>query len=56
MQVQINRPYTRRGRYGWGARVAYTLSWAYAEGGDLFSFPTITTNFNDKRWAAPSRE
>jgi len=42
------RPYTRRGKYGWGAGVAYTPSWAYAEGGDLFSFPTITTNFNGK--------
>lgn len=28
--------------------VAYAPRWAYAEGGDLFSFPTIRSNFNGK--------
>lgn len=45
-EVRIDRSYRRNGDYGWGAGVAYTLSWADAEGADLFSFPTITTNFN----------
>jgi hypothetical protein len=31
---------------GWGAGVAYTLSWADAEGGDLFSFPQVTAGLN----------
>jgi hypothetical protein len=49
LEGRIDRPYRRsENNYGWGFGVAYTLSWAYAEGNDLFSFPTITTNFNDK--------
>jgi hypothetical protein len=49
VEGRVDRPYRRsENNYGWGAGLAYTLSWAYAEGGDLFSFPTITSNFNDK--------
>ncbi|MEA2713556.1 MAG: hypothetical protein QOK27_1517 [Gemmatimonadales bacterium] len=50
MEVRADRPYRRTGdgEYGWGVGLAYTLSWAYAEGGDLFSFPTITAGFNAK--------
>lgn len=49
VEGRLDRPYRRgENNYGWGAGVAYTLSWAYAEGGDLFSFPTITQNFNGK--------
>lgn len=46
--VQVDRPYQRTGRWGWGAGVAYTLSKAEAEGGDLFSFPTVTAGFNSR--------
>src|SRR5690242_21819577 len=46
-QVRADRPYGCRGLYG-GAGVAYAPPWTYADGGDLFSFPTITTNFNNK--------
>lgn len=42
MLVQVDRPYVKIGNYGWGAGLAYTLSKAEAEGGDLFSFPQIT--------------
>jgi outer membrane receptor protein involved in Fe transport len=42
MLVQVDRPYVKVGNYGWGAGLAYTLSKAEAEGGDLFSFPQIT--------------
>jgi hypothetical protein len=50
VEVRADRPYRRNGdsEYGWGVGLAYTLSWAYAEGGDLFSFPTITAGFNAK--------
>lgn len=41
--VQVDRPYRAglNGEVGWGAGVAYTLSWAEAEGNDLFSFPQV---------------
>ena len=49
MEGRVDRPYRRNANnYGWGAGIAYTLSWAYAEGSDLFSFPTIVSNFNAK--------
>ncbi|HEY7638026.1 MAG TPA: TonB-dependent receptor [Gemmatimonadales bacterium] len=49
VEARIDRSYRKSSeRFGWGAGIAYTLSWAYAEGGDLFSFPTITANFNAK--------
>jgi hypothetical protein len=47
--VQIQRPYRRVGSYGWGAGLAYTLSKAEAEGGDLFSFPQVTAGPLNKR-------
>jgi hypothetical protein len=47
VEARIDRSYRKSSEnYGWGAGIAYTLSWADAEGGDLFSFPTITANFN----------
>jgi hypothetical protein len=47
VEARVDRSYRRSSEnYGWGAGIAYTLSWADAEGGDLFSFPTITSNFN----------
>ena len=49
MLVQIQRPYHRVGSYGWGAGLAYTLSKAEAEGGDLFSFPQVTAGPLNKR-------
>ncbi len=49
VEARVDRSYRKSSEnYGWGAGIAYTLSWAYAEGGDLFSFPTITQNFNAK--------
>jgi hypothetical protein len=49
VEARIDRSYRKSSEnYGWGAGIAYTLSWADAEGGDLFSFPTITSNFNAK--------
>jgi hypothetical protein len=48
LEARVDRSYRRKGNYGWGAGIAYTLSWAYAEGGDLFSFPQITAGFNAK--------
>jgi outer membrane receptor for ferrienterochelin and colicin len=47
LEARVDRSYRKSSEnYGWGAGIAYTLSWADAEGGDLFSFPTITANFN----------
>lgn len=49
LEARVDRSYRKSSEnYGWGAGIAYTLSWAYAEGGDLFSFPTIISNFNAK--------
>jgi hypothetical protein len=49
LEARVDRSYRKSSEnFGWGAGIAYTLSWAYAEGGDLFSFPTITQNFNAK--------
>lgn len=47
--VNVQRPYSRTGNWGWGAGVAYTLSKAEAEGGDLFSFPQVTAGPLNKR-------
>jgi hypothetical protein len=44
LQFQIDRSYRRTGRFGWGAGIAYTLSWADREGVDLFSFPQVAFN------------
>lgn len=40
LQLQVDRPYRRTGRGGWGAGLAYTLAERETEGfNDLFSFP-----------------
>jgi len=51
--VNVQRPYQRIGNWGWGAGVAYTLSKAEAEGGDLFSFPQVTAGPLNKRHPIP---
>ena len=44
--LTVDRPYRADvdGGTGWGAGLAYTLSWAEAEGNDLFSFPQVALN------------
>jgi len=49
LEFRLDRPYRPAERGSWGAGIAYTLSWADAEGVDLFSFPTISTTFTSKR-------
>ncbi|HEU6450425.1 MAG TPA: carboxypeptidase regulatory-like domain-containing protein [Gemmatimonadaceae bacterium] len=49
MLVNVQRPYSRTGSWGWGAGIAYTLSKSEAEGGDLFSFPQVTAGPLNKR-------
>jgi hypothetical protein len=49
LEFRLDRPYQPGETGGWGAGIAYTLSWAEAEGGDLFSFPNISTTFTTKR-------
>jgi hypothetical protein len=44
--VNLDRPYRRTTRIGWGAGLAYTFADAEGEGTDLFSFPTIQSNGN----------
>ncbi|GAC1656820.1 MAG: TonB-dependent receptor [Gemmatimonadaceae bacterium] len=45
VQVQLDRPYRRNeANYGWGGGIAYTIARAEAEGGDLFSFPSVAEN------------
>lgn len=48
MFLSLDRPYHRDelSKWGWGAGVAYTLSKAETEGGDLFSFPGVTIGAN----------
>jgi hypothetical protein len=48
MYLTLNRPYQRSelSKWGWGAGVAYTLSKAEQDGGDLFSFPQISVGAN----------
>ena len=48
VEVKVDRPYARPedSNWGWGAGLAYTLSWADQEGGDLFSFPQVTIGPN----------
>lgn len=47
--AQINRQYhVNQKGYGWGAGLAYTLSKAEAEGGDLFSFPSVRGGLNER--------
>jgi hypothetical protein len=48
MYLTLDRPYQKSmlSKWGWGAGVAYTLSKAETEGGDLFSYPQVTAGFN----------
>ncbi len=55
VEARVDRPYRRIDHFGWGAGLAYTLSWASTEGGALFSFPTITAAFNGKHPIDDSR-
>ena len=48
LEFRADRNYRPGETFGWGAGVAYTLSWADAEGGDLFSFPQVRAGFNAK--------
>ncbi|MEP6692666.1 MAG: hypothetical protein ABJD07_16025, partial [Gemmatimonadaceae bacterium] len=53
---QLNRPYTKNAQnFGWGAGIAYTLSKAEAEGGDLFSFPSVTAGLNSRHFINDDR-
>jgi hypothetical protein len=49
LEVRVDRTYRQGDRGGWGAGIAYTLSWAEAEGNDLFSFPQVGTSFTSRR-------
>jgi outer membrane receptor protein involved in Fe transport len=49
LEFRIDRSYRPGETFGWGAGVAYTLSWADAEGGDLFSFPQVGTILTSRR-------
>jgi hypothetical protein len=49
LEFRLDRPYRAAETGGWGAGIAYTLSWADHEGVDLFSFPNISTTFTTKR-------
>jgi len=53
--VQVDRPYRRIGRFGWGAGVSYTLSKADQEGNDLFSFPQVQAYGNTRHAIADDR-
>jgi hypothetical protein len=49
LELRLDRPYQLGETAGWGAGIAYTLSWAEAEGNDLFTFPQVGTEFTGKR-------
>lgn len=49
LEFRVDRSYRPAERGGWGAGIAYTLSWAEAEGGDLFTFPQVGTDFTGRR-------
>lgn len=49
LELRVDRTYRAGERGGWGAGIAYTLSWADAEGGDLFTFPQVGTDFTGRR-------
>jgi hypothetical protein len=53
--VRLDRPYRSEGKWGWGAGLAYTLSKAEAEGGDLFSFPQVSVGLNKRHPIADDR-
>jgi Carboxypeptidase regulatory-like domain/TonB dependent receptor/TonB-dependent Receptor Plug Domain len=46
LEFRVDRTYRPGERIGWGAGIAYTLSWADQEGVDLFSFPQVRAGFN----------
>jgi hypothetical protein len=46
LEFRVDRSYRPGETFGWGAGIAYTLSWADTEGGDLFSFPQVRVGFN----------
>jgi hypothetical protein len=48
LEVKIDRTYRFRENGGWGAGIAYTLSWADAESIDLFTFPQVGTDFTSR--------
>jgi hypothetical protein len=49
LEFRVDRSYrTGENNVGWGAGIAYTLSWADQEGIDLFSFPQVRIGFNTK--------
>jgi len=49
LEFKLDRTYQAGESGGWGAGIAYTLSWADAEGGDLFTFPQVGTDFTGRR-------
>jgi len=49
LEFKLDRTYRAGERGGWGAGIAYTLSWADAEGNDLFTFPQVGTDFTGRR-------
>ena len=49
IEVKLDRTYRPAEKGGWGAGLAYTLSWADHEGNDLFSFPQVGTTFTSRR-------
>jgi hypothetical protein len=49
LEFRVDRTYQAGERGGWGAGIAYTLSWAEAEGNDLFTFPQVGNDFTGKR-------
>jgi hypothetical protein len=48
LEFRVDRSYRPGETFGWGAGIAYTLSWADQEGIDLFSFPQVRVGFNTK--------
>jgi hypothetical protein len=46
LEFRVDRNYRTGETFGWGAGIAYTLSWADQEGVDLFSFPQVRAGIN----------
>jgi hypothetical protein len=49
LEFRVDRTYQAGEQGGWGAGIAYTLSWAEAEGNDLFTFPQVGNDFTGRR-------
>jgi hypothetical protein len=49
LEFRIDRSYRPNENGGWGAGIAYTLSWADGEANDLFTFPQVGTDFTGRR-------